>query len=209
MMRREDLYNDNYMEDYRRMDENDLYESVGPDDSMEDERDIDQIMEDWRATKVELDAKEGNMGPVSRKLPRLLHDKDIDDEINYRHLKRSTADFRLPRGPRSYDDTDGGTPSSPGRSQRGHLRDDVPMTDQTEDEPYEEEDDDEGEFEIYRVQGTLREWVTRDEVHWFIAKKFKEFLLILLLTKWIVLIQKNLGLFKMLLPKCSEGMEML
>ncbi|XP_058102706.1 DNA replication licensing factor MCM2 isoform X1 [Magnolia sinica] len=173
----EDLYNDNYMEDYRRMDEHDQYESVGLDDSMEDERDIDQIMEDRRAAEVELDAKEGNMGPVSRKLPRLLHDQDTDDEINYRHPKRSRADFRPPRGPRSYDDTDGGTPSSPGRSQRGHSRDDVPMTDQTDDEPYEEEDDDEGEFEMYRVQGTLREWVTRDEVRRFIAKKFKEFLL--------------------------------
>lgn len=29
---------------------------------------------------------------------------------------------------------------------------------------------------MYRVQGTLREWVTRDEVRRFIAKKFKEFL---------------------------------
>lgn len=37
--------------------------------------------------------------------------------------------------------------------------------------------DEEGEFEMYRVQGTLREWVTRDEVRCFIAKKFKEFLL--------------------------------
>ncbi len=27
-----------------------------------------------------------------------------------------------------------------------------------------DEDGDEGEFEMYRVQGTLREWVTRDEV---------------------------------------------
>jgi len=30
---------------------------------------------------------------------------------------------------------------------------------------------------MYRVQGTLREWVTRDEVRRFIAKKFIEFLL--------------------------------
>lgn len=30
---------------------------------------------------------------------------------------------------------------------------------------------------MYRVQGTLREWVTRDEVRRFIAKKFKDFLL--------------------------------
>ena len=30
---------------------------------------------------------------------------------------------------------------------------------------------------MYRVQGTLREWVTRDEVRRFISKKFKDFLL--------------------------------
>ena len=37
-----------------------------------------------------------------------------------------------------------------------------------------DDDDQEAEFEMYRVQGTLREWVTRDEVQRFIAKKFKE-----------------------------------
>lgn len=30
---------------------------------------------------------------------------------------------------------------------------------------------------MYQVQGTLREWVTRDEVRRFIARKFKDFLL--------------------------------
>lgn len=30
---------------------------------------------------------------------------------------------------------------------------------------------------MYRVQGTLREWVTRDEVRRFIGRKFKNFLL--------------------------------
>ncbi|PIA40645.1 hypothetical protein AQUCO_02400011v1 [Aquilegia coerulea] len=170
----EDLFNDNYMDDYRRMEEHDQYESVGLDDSMEDERDLDQIMADRRAAEVELDTKEGRNS--NRKLPRLLHDQDTDEDINYRRPKRSRADFRPPADARSYDDADA-MQSSPGRSQRGHSRDDVPMTDQTDDEPYEDDDDDEGEFEMYRVQGTLREWVTRDEVRRFIAKKFKEFLL--------------------------------
>jgi len=40
-----------------------------------------------------------------------------------------------------------------------------------------DEFDEEDEMNMYRVQGTLREWVTRDEVRRFIAKKFKEFLL--------------------------------
>jgi hypothetical protein len=60
---------------------------------------------------------------------------DTDDD-NYRPSKRARADFRPPAGPRSHDDTDG-MQSSPGRSQRGHSREDVPMTDQTDDDPYE------------------------------------------------------------------------
>ncbi|XP_043717807.1 DNA replication licensing factor MCM2-like [Telopea speciosissima] len=168
----EDLF-ENYMEDYRPMEELDQYESVGL-DSMEDERDLDQIMEDRRAAEIELDAIDGRKS--NRKLPQLLHDQDTDEDGNYRPSKRSRADFKPPRVPRSYDDADG-MQSSPGRLKRGHSRDDVPITDQTDDEPYEDEDDDDGEFEMYRVQGTLREWVTRDEVRRFIAKKFKEFLL--------------------------------
>lgn len=60
---------------------------------------------------------------------------DTDDD-NYRPSKRSRADFRPPASHRSYDDTDG-MQSSPGRSQQGHSREDVPMTDQTDDYPYE------------------------------------------------------------------------
>ncbi|KAL7241379.1 hypothetical protein ACSBR2_006902 [Camellia fascicularis] len=169
----EDLFNDNYMDDYRRMDEHDQYEPVGLDESLEDERDLDQIMADRRAAELELEARDGRAS--QRKLPQLLHDQDTDDD-NYRPSKRSRADFRPPTTARSFDDTDA-MQSSPGRSQRGHSREDVPMTDQTDYEPYDDDNDDEGEFEMYRVQGTLREWVTRDEVRRFIAKKFKEFLL--------------------------------
>ncbi|KAL8106483.1 hypothetical protein AgCh_030029 [Apium graveolens] len=99
------------------------------------------------------------------------------DEDNFRPPKRTRADFKPPpTTPRSFDDTDA-MHSSPGRSQWGNSREDVHMTDQTDDDPYEDEDNDEGEFEMYRVQGTLREWVTRDEVRRFIGKKFKEFIL--------------------------------
>lgn len=59
--------------DYRRMDEMDQYESVGLDDSAEDERDLDQIMADRRAAELELDKRDGV--PASRKLPHLLHDQ--------------------------------------------------------------------------------------------------------------------------------------
>lgn len=59
---------------------------------------------------------------------------DTDDD-NFRPPKRSRADFRSHVG-RSYDDTDA-EQSSPGRSQHGHSREDVPMTDPTDDEPYE------------------------------------------------------------------------
>ncbi|GMI89841.1 MINICHROMOSOME MAINTENANCE 2 [Hibiscus trionum] len=168
----EDLYNDNFMDDYRRMDAHDQYESVGLDESMEDERDLDQIMQDRRAAELELETRDARLS--NRKLPQLLHDQDTDDD-NYRPSKRPRADSR-PTTARSQDDTDG-MQSSPGRSQQGHSRDDVPMTDRTEDYPYEDDDDDQGEFEMYRVQGTLREWVTRDEVRRFIFKKFRDFIL--------------------------------
>ncbi|GMI78008.1 MINICHROMOSOME MAINTENANCE 2 [Hibiscus trionum] len=168
----EDLYNDNFLDDYRRMDAHDQYESVGLDESMEDERDLDQIMQDRRAAELELDTRDARLS--NRKLPQLLHDQDTDDD-NYRPSKRPRADSR-PTTARSQDDTDG-IQSSPGRSQQGHSRDDVPMTDRTDDYPYEDDDDDQGEFEMYRVQGTLREWVTRDEVRRFIFKKFRDFIL--------------------------------
>ncbi|KAI4368548.1 hypothetical protein MLD38_017095 [Melastoma candidum] len=169
----EDLFNDNFMDDYRKMDEHDRYDSLGMDESFEDERDFDQIMADRRAAEVELDTRDGRA--ANRKLPQLLHDQDSDDD-SYRPSKRHRANFRPPR-PRGADDGDG-TPSSPGRSQGGPSTDDIPMTDHTDDDPFDmDEDDDEGEFEMYKVQGTLREWVIRDEVRRFIAKKFKEFLL--------------------------------
>ncbi|KAM0987900.1 hypothetical protein ACFX13_012146 [Malus domestica] len=159
----EDLFHDNFLDDYRRLDGHDQYESVGLDDSVEDERDLDQIMADRRAAEVELDTRDGVH--TSRKLPHLLHDQDTDDD-SYRPSKRARADFRPPR---SYDDTDG-MQSSPGRSQSQpeHSRE----TDVDGDEDDEDED-----FNMYCVQGTLREWVTRDEVRRFIGRKFKEFLL--------------------------------
>ncbi|KAF7839448.1 DNA replication licensing factor MCM2 [Senna tora] len=167
----EDLYNDNFMDDYQRMDEHDQYESIGLDDSLEDDRDMDKRMEDRRAAEMELETRDGRIS-IRNKLPQLLHDQDTDDD-SYRPSKRARADFKPPR---SDDDIDG-LQSSPARSQRGHSREDVPMTDQTEDERYDDEYGEESEYEMYRVQGTLREWVTRDEVRRFIAKKFKDFLL--------------------------------
>ena len=53
------------------MDEQDQYESVGLDDSLEDERDLDQIMQDRRAADLELDAREVRV--TGCKLPELLH----------------------------------------------------------------------------------------------------------------------------------------
>lgn len=70
---------------------------------------------------------------VKQTLSMLVTDTDDD---NYRPSKRTRADFRPPTTPRSFDDTDA-MQSSPGRSQQGHSREDVHMTDQTDDEPYE------------------------------------------------------------------------
>ncbi|MED6130380.1 MCM DNA helicase complex subunit [Stylosanthes scabra] len=159
------------MDDYRTLDDHDQYESAGLDDSLEDPRDFDRVMQDRRAAEMELDARDGRV--TNRKFPQLLHDQDTDDD-SYRPSKRARADFR---GPNLSDDDVDGMQTSPGRSQPGHSRDDVPRADQTEDDPYEDEFDEEGGYEMYRVQGTLREWVTRDEVRRFIARKFKDFLL--------------------------------
>ena len=59
--------------DYRRMGEHDQYESLGLDDSLEDERDLDQIMEDRRAAEVELDTRD--VRTTEPKLPRMLLDQ--------------------------------------------------------------------------------------------------------------------------------------
>lgn len=55
------------------MDEHDQYESLGIDESLEDERDLDQIMADRRAAELELDARDARLN--TRKLPDLLHDQ--------------------------------------------------------------------------------------------------------------------------------------
>ena len=57
------------------MGEQDQYEGLGIDDSLEDERDLDQIMADRRAAELELDAKEARVS--QRKLPQLLHDRGL------------------------------------------------------------------------------------------------------------------------------------
>lgn len=58
------------------MDDQDRYEAVGIDDSMEDERNLDQIMADRRAAEVELDARGDRTGGIlDRKLPQMLYDQ--------------------------------------------------------------------------------------------------------------------------------------
>lgn len=54
------------------MDEHDQYESLGLDDSLEDERDFDQIIRDRRAAEIELENRDAQFN--RRKLPELLHD---------------------------------------------------------------------------------------------------------------------------------------
>lgn len=57
------------------MGEADQYESLGLDDSMVDERDLDQIIADRQAAEVELDTRDVHVS--NRKLPQLLHDQGI------------------------------------------------------------------------------------------------------------------------------------
>lgn len=55
------------------MDEQDQYESLGLDDSVEDDRGFDQIMADRRAAEAELETRDARAS--HRKLPQLLHDQ--------------------------------------------------------------------------------------------------------------------------------------
>lgn len=59
--------------DYRRMDQQDQYESQGLDDSMEDERDLNQIIADRRAAEIELDAREAHV--FNSRIPELLREQ--------------------------------------------------------------------------------------------------------------------------------------
>lgn len=71
------------------MDEQDQYESLGLDESLEDERDLDQIMADRRAAEVELDARDIRTGVTggARKLPQML------DQGNFFLFKRNSINF--------------------------------------------------------------------------------------------------------------------
>ena len=59
------------------MGEQDQYEEEGLHDSMEDERDMDQILKDRRAAEMDLDARDAHLTNTNRKLPQLLHDQGI------------------------------------------------------------------------------------------------------------------------------------
>ncbi|XXG72740.1 hypothetical protein AAC387_Pa07g1770 [Persea americana] len=85
---------------------------------------------------------------------------DTDDDMNYRRPNRHRADLRPPRA--SHEDTGGGTSSSRATSQPGHSRDEVPMTDQTDEEHSEYKDD--TDDVMHAVQGSLKEWLLKDEV---------------------------------------------
>lgn len=62
--------------DYQALGEQDQYEGEGLNDSMEDERDLDQIMKDRRAAEMDLEARDAQTSR-NRKLPQLLHDQGI------------------------------------------------------------------------------------------------------------------------------------
>jgi hypothetical protein len=62
--------------DYRRMDEHDQYESADLDDSLEDERNLDETMVDWRVAEVKPNARDVRTGAADdKKLPWMLHDQ--------------------------------------------------------------------------------------------------------------------------------------
>ncbi|RWR84961.1 DNA replication licensing factor MCM2 [Cinnamomum micranthum f. kanehirae] len=100
---------------------------------------------------------------------------DTDDDMNYKRLKRHRADLRPPRA--SCEDTGGGTSSSQGTSQPGHSRDEVPMTDQT-DEEHSEVLSFHTCINVILHHDTDDVMLLKDELREFIAKKFNDFLLV-------------------------------
>lgn len=59
--------------DYRGLGEQDQYEEEGLNDSLEDERDLSQILQDRNAAEMELESRDARVSN-NRKLPELLHD---------------------------------------------------------------------------------------------------------------------------------------
>ncbi|KAL2635726.1 hypothetical protein R1flu_007205 [Riccia fluitans] len=147
----EDLFNDNFMRDYQRLPEQDEYEAEGIDDDVEDNRDLAQVMQDRRAADAAMggdsDLLYGAVAGTRRKLPEALNDDDADEEPRPR---------RRPR------------PEPPSVSE---------ADDHAEEEEEEEDNvDPAAEEHLYMFRGSLREWIAREDVRRFVARKFRHFL---------------------------------
>ncbi|BBN03861.1 DNA replication licensing factor MCM2 [Marchantia polymorpha subsp. ruderalis] len=144
----EDLFNDNFMRDYQPLGTQDQYEAEGIDDDVEDTRDLAQVMEDRRAADAELDQMYGAATIGSRrKFPDALNEPgDADEEPRPR---------RRPR------------PEPPSVSE---------ADDNAEEEEEEEIVDPAAEEYLYNPKGSLREWIAREDVRRFVARKFRLFL---------------------------------
>ncbi|GJP48188.1 hypothetical protein CLOM_g7462 [Closterium sp. NIES-68] len=157
----EDLLRDDFMDDYRPMPHLDEYERAHLADSDGDTRSSGQRAVDRRAAEREMARRDagrragGGEGGNDR-LPSILRDQDDDDSglFTRRGQRRRRTD--------SADAAVGGSFATEGTGGG------------EEDEGEEEEDI--NDDSLYNMQGSLREWVSRDEVRRFMARKFRHFL---------------------------------
>ncbi|CAI5470447.1 unnamed protein product [Closterium sp. Yama58-4] len=157
----EDLLRDDFLDDYRPMPHLDEYEREHLADSEGDTRSSGQRAADRRAAEREMARRDaGRRGAAGddggNRLPSILRDQDDDDSglFTRRGQRRRRTD--------SADAAVGGSFATEGTG--GGEEDEA------------EEEDDINDDSLYNMQGSLREWVSRDEVRRFMARKFRHFL---------------------------------
>ncbi|CAI5989166.1 unnamed protein product [Closterium sp. NIES-65] len=166
----EDLLRDDFLDDYRPMPHLDEYEREHLADSEGDTRSSGQRAADRRAAEREMARRDaGRRGAGGddggNRLPSILRDQDDDDSGLFTR-----------RGPRRRrtDSADAAVGVSVIlRSMGGSFA--TEGTGGGEEEEAEEEDDI-NDDSLYNMQGSLREWVSRDEVRRFMARRFRHFL---------------------------------
>ncbi|CAI7927354.1 unnamed protein product [Closterium sp. NIES-54] len=190
----EDLLRDDFLDDYRPMPHLDEYEREHLADSEGDTRSSGQRAADRRAAEREMARRDaGRRGAAGddggNRLPSILRDQDDDDSGLFtrrgqRRRRTDSADAAV--GPSvSPLFLSRQSPLSPRDCAPGY---DIPLpspflqgsfategTGGGEEEEGEEEDDI-NDDSLYNMQGSLREWVSRDEVRRFMARRFRHFL---------------------------------
>ncbi|CAI5489540.1 unnamed protein product [Closterium sp. Naga37s-1] len=168
----EDLLRDDFLDDYRPMPHLDEYEREHLADSEGDTRSSGQRAADRRAAEREMARRDaGRRGAVGddagNRLPSILRDQDDDD---------SGLFTRRGQRRRRTDSADAAVGVRVGEGQDHNLGSFATEGTGGGEEDEAEEEDDINDDSLYNMQGSLREWVSRDEVRRFMARRFRHFL---------------------------------